>query len=352
MRHSDETIRAAYERHNRNGAQAAAELGMTRQGFNWRIRRIRRMGVVETPALLAPTLSISDIPDPEEPMHRLIERAIEHSDRLMDHHHAKQLIDIRVHVDGPIAVAGLPDPHLNNPGTDLRQALYHAELIRNTDGVYCIGVGDWLDNFIIGRLERERRGDIMTHSDANRLQEHYITILAPKLLAVIGGNHNDWPAMLGGHDPLRALMQRLNKAGIYDADEVRFRLTLPSGHQFVHLVRHIFPGHSQYNTTHGVLKWALQQWQGEDVLWGGHIHASGHIEVEREYLGEAKSVNCIQLASYKKLDGYATKRGFRKNAPFLCPLVIHDPETGSTEFFKNIERGLQVLQIMRQRKAA
>lgn len=293
------------------------------------------------------TVEIEKLPESEEPIEDLIERVCAHNERLLEKEDRRSMVDINLHLDGPFGIVGLPDQHLNNPGTQLRLALDHAELIRDTEGLYCIAVGDWLDNFIIGRLERERRGDKMSHGDANRIQEHYLGIIADKLLAAIGGNHNDWVGSLGGSDILGDLFKRLNKGDIYHADQVRIRLNTPSGRSFVHMVRHIFPGHSKYNTAHGVLAWMLDRWSGEDVYWGGHIHSSAHVAITREHLGETRVVHGIQLSTYKCKDGYAEKRGFRSNSPFVAPCVIHDPRDGSTLFFEDVVAGAEYLTYLR-----
>lgn len=294
-------------------------------------------------------IEIEEIETPEEPIEQLIERAIIHNEKKAEYANRRNIVDINLHVEGPFGIVGLPDQHLNNPGTQLRKAMQDAKIINDTEGLYCIAVGDWLDNFIIGRLERERRGDKMSHSDSNRLQEHYVTLIANKLLAAIGGNHNDWVPNLGGSDPLSDLFKRLGKQGIYDADEMRVRLNLPSGHSFIHLVRHIFPGHSKYNTAHGVLAWMLDRWMGEDCLWGGHIHSSSHVAIEREHLGESKVVHGMQLSTYKTQDKYAISRGFRKNSPFIAPMVCHIPDSGKTLFFEDIEEGVAYLQFLRNK---
>lgn len=294
-------------------------------------------------------VEIEEIPTPEEPIEELIERAIKHNEKQFEFANRRNLVDVNIHTDGPIGIVGLPDQHLNNPGTQLRKAFDDAQVIRKTEGLYCIAVGDWLDNFIIGRLERERRGDIMTHTDSNRLQEYYVTLIADKLLAAIAGNHGMWPAMLGGTDPLGDLFKRLNKSGIYDSDEIRVRLNLPNGQNFIHMVRHVFPGHSKYNTAHGVLSWMLDRWTGETCFWGGHIHSSAHVTIEREHLGESKVIHGIQLSSYKQLDQYAVTRGFRKNSPFIAPMIIHLPETGRTLFFEDINEGSEYLTYLRNK---
>ncbi|WP_374335557.1 hypothetical protein [Methyloversatilis sp.] len=292
-------------------------------------------------------VEIEQLPSSEEDIEDLIARAIAHNEALMEYEERRQLVDVNLHIEGPFGVVGLPDQHLNNPGTKLGMAIDHARLIRDTDGLFCIAVGDWLDNFIIGRLERERRGDKMSHEDGNRIQEYYLNLIGNKLIAAIGGNHNDWVGSLGGHDLLGDLIKRVNRSNVYHPDQVRVRLNTKDGGSFIHLVRHIFPGHSKYNTAHGVLSWMLDRWQGEDVLWGGHIHSSAHIAIEREHLTESKVVHGVQLATYKLKDGYAEKRGFRKNVPFIAPMVVHDPRDGSTVFFEDIYTGIKYLRAIK-----
>lgn len=293
------------------------------------------------------------LPSKDEPIEQLLERAMKANDKYQAHAAARECIDIKIKVEGPIAVVGIPDPHLNNRGCLLRRALMEATAIATTPGVFAVGIGDWLDNFIIGRLERERRKDIMTHSDANRIQDHYVTTLAPKLIAAIGGNHNDWIEQLGGIDALGKLFEELGLGPIYHPDEVRVRLTCPNGAQFMHLARHKFPGKSDFHATHGILKWLLQRWMGEDVAWGGHIHSASHMAIQRDYISVggtkiSKVAHAIQLPAYKAVDGYAMKEGFRENVPFIAPMVIHDPANGKTEFFSDFDWGLSTLKTMRK----
>lgn len=288
------------------------------------------------------------LPESEEPIHELLARAIEHNERVAGYHGAKNCIDISIKVDGPFGVVGLPDHHLNNVGTLLRRAFDDAHIIANHEALYAVGIGDWLDNFIMGRLERERRKDIMSHSDSWRLLEYYVEILAGKLIAAISGNHMDWSAELGGVDLLARMFKEKGLGAIYDADQVRVRLNCPNGRSFTHLARHKYRGHSKYNAVHAILVWMLENWQGEDVVWGGHIHTAGHTSIEKTWMGERRVVHGVQLAAYKDIDGYATREAFRRNVPFLVPMVIHIPETGETLFFDDMRRGVEVLDSLRR----
>jgi hypothetical protein len=286
-------------------------------------------------------------PASHEPVEELIRRAIVHNERVAASHEGRRVIDVSIKVKGPFGVVGLPDHHLNNVGTLLRRAFHDADTIASHPALFCAGIGDWLDNFIVGRLEKERRKDIMSHTDSWRMLEHYLHVIAPKLIGGISGNHMDWTASMGGVDVMRRLFEEHGLGPLYDTDELRVRLISPNGVAFTHFLRHKYPGHSKYNVMHGILVWMLERWQGEDVFWGGHIHTAGHCSIEKAWMGERRVIHGVQLAAYKDIDQYQTAEGFRRNVPFLVPMVVHDPDTGETAFFDDMHKGIKYLDLLR-----
>lgn len=627
---------------------------------------------------------------PDEPIEELLDRAIQYNERYASFKEQKSCIDIHIKTDGPFGVVGVPDHHLNSVGTLLRRAFDDAQAIADHPALYCVGIGDWLDNFIVGKLERERRKDVMSHGDAWRLLEHYLGILGPKLIAGISGNHCldektqlltrrgwvnytdiletdealtlnsvtgeaewqtiqrkivlpgpselnrldaqsvdllctnehrilhskrisngrgskrwtdlmfttmenlgggrialplsghtsvsscslsdeqlrlaawvltdgtissfnnpgqtprvsiyqrlekahlveealiaagylefrrnersrniteikgrslvkpcddsvefylpanearrfmveildqkqsmpdwawnlddrqfsvfldtliegdgtrqfyerqdgtvcngpdtfygrqafcdglqalcvahgyaatvseyrmgdfrvsisrrsfmeiepaqrvvkepyqgevwcitvpngnfmcrrsgrahftgncDWSTGLGGVDIMKKHFNDLGLGPIYDPDQVRVRLKSPSGSSFTHIARHKYRGNSRFNSVHAITVWILENWQGEDVVWGGHIHQAGHTQIEKRWMGEARVVHGVQLGAYKVHDDYAVRECFRPNQPFLTPMTLHIPKTGETLFFADMYRGIQVLDLLRR----
>jgi hypothetical protein len=292
--------------------------------------------------------TIETAPEPyEEPIEDLLKRAIGINERYDAFLADKSCIDVRIKTPGPYGVVGLPDHHLNNVGTELRRAFDDAYAIAKHPALYAVGIGDWLDNFIVGFLERERRKDIMSHPDSWRLLEHYIEVLAPKLIVAISGNHMDWTTSAGGVDVMKKMFADKGLGAIYDPDQVRVRLTSPNGQAFTHLARHKYRGNSRFNSVHAITVHILERWEGEDVIWGGHIHVAGHTSIEKRWEGRSRVVHGIQLGAYKKHDGYAVREHFRPNVPFLTPMTIHVPETGETLFFEDMHRGIEVLDMLR-----
>jgi hypothetical protein len=292
--------------------------------------------------------TIETRPEPyAEPIEELLKRAIGATERYDRFHDQKNCIDIRIKTPGPYGVVGLPDHHLNNIGTQLKRAFDDAYTIAQHPALYAVGIGDWLDNFIVGFLERERRKDIMSHPDSWRLLEHYVEVLAPKLVVAISGNHMDWTTSAGGVDVMKKMLEDKGLGAIYDPDQVRVRLVSPNGQAFTHLARHKYRGNSRFNSVHAITVHILENWQGEDVVWGGHIHVAGHASIEKRWMGQSRVVHGIQLGAYKKHDSYATREAFRPNVPFLVPMTVHVPETGETLFFDDMKRGIEVLDMLR-----
>ncbi|MBO6510211.1 MAG: hypothetical protein JJ979_17315, partial [Roseibium sp.] len=255
---------------------------------------------------------------------------------------------IDVKFEGPYGVVGLPDHHLDNIGTMLARALDDAKIVNEHPHLFCVGIGDWIDNFIIGFLEKVRRKNVMSHSDSWRILEHYLDLLYPSLIAAISGNHMDWSTSGGGYDVLKRMFEERGLGSIYDTDEIRVRLNSPCGTQFTHLARHKYRGNSQYNATHAITKWILESWQGEDVVWGGHIHTAGHVSIQKQYMGQSRVVHGVQLGAYKKHDDYARREAFRQNTPFLTPMTVHIPETGKSLFFDDLTDGIKHLEMVRK----
>lgn len=296
--------------------------------------------------------SIETVPeDYEEPIEDLLSRVIDQNERYATYRREKNCVDLKVQFDGPYGVVGLPDHHLNNIGTMIRRAFDDAYVIAQHPALFAVGIGDWIDNFIVGFLERERRKDIMSHGDSWRLLEHYLSVLAPKLIMALSGNHLDWTSSAGGVDVFKKMMSERGLGPIYDPDEVRVRLTSPNGRQFTHIGRHKYRGNSRFNSVHAITVWILENWQGEDCVWGGHIHVAGHTSIEKRWMGESRVVHGIQLGAYKSIDSYAVRECFRSNTPFLTPMTIHIPETGETLFFEDMYRGIEVLDLLRAKKA-
>ena len=128
-------------------------------------------------------------------------------------------------------------------GRDLEQLELHAELTREVDGLYGVNLGDTTNNWV-GRLARLYAEQGTTASEA-------------WVLAEFGCARSfgcSWSAVITtpGLGPVTRSTGSLSRCMSTTADAVRARLMFPNNEDLTIHARHTFPGHSQWNTTHGV----------------------------------------------------------------------------------------------------
>jgi hypothetical protein len=136
-------------------------------------------------------------------------------------------------------------------------------------------------------------------------------------LYIVQGNHDAWS---GAGDPLKWIA---SQAGLlYRADGVRLCLQLPSGRAVRVNARHDFQGHSMWNTAHGVSKAVQLGWR-DHILTCGHKHTSGYQVLKDPASGLIS--HALRVASYKRLDRYASEKGLPDQHIFCCPVTIVRP---------------------------
>lgn len=320
-------------------------LGLSRS--NRQRARIKR--VLEERGCYRPAFTPVVVPDTIRTPDELIQNAIAQRKRIQAHFRAKHDSTIPIHTKQPFGVALIPDQHADNPGSNLELIFNHAKLIAKTDGLYAAELGDLIDNFIIGKLEAARREHIVTVRESWSLAEEYHKILAPKLLAAISGNHLAWTTALGGVDHLQSVLYKAGVKALYDADELYFSIQAENQRTWKYGLRHFFQGGSLWNAAHSIVRYAMSHaYRQEDVIAAGHKHVAGYNLVE----SRGKKVHCVQTGAYKDrdYDDYCRTKGFMAQHAFLCPVMIHFPETGKSVFMPEVEDAVPYLKYLRGRK--
>ena len=247
----------------------------------------------------------------------------------------------KVEDDRPIGLLFFGDPHVDDDGTDLEQLELHAELTREVDGLYGVNLGDTTNNWV-GRLARLYAEQGTTASEAWVLAEYWLRSV--DWLFMVGGNHDAWS---GSGDPINWISKSMH---VHYVDAVRARLKFPNNEDFTIHARHTFPGHSQWNTTHGVAK-AAKFGDDADILIAGHKHVSGYQVVKHPITG--KISHAIQVASYKVYDCYAEQAGLDQHISPCAVTVLNPhakknvnrvqvfwcPEDGKVEYLTYLRQG-------------
>lgn len=259
---------------------------------------------------------------------------------------ARSLIPIRITCDGPIGIAHMGDPHVDDDGTDIDTLRRHVDLINRTDGLFAGNVGDYSNNWV-GRLARLYGQQTLSAAEAWVLVEWLVR--AVDWLYLVGGNHDCWS---GAGDPIQWMAKQARVQ--YEAHGMRLGLQFPKGRVIRVNARHDFSGRSQWNTAHGPAKAAQMGWR-DHILTCGHTHVSGYNVVRDPSSGLIS--HALRVGSYKTYDRYAEEKGLPNQTFMQCPVTVIQPQYADDDnrlvtVFFDPETAADFLKWLRKRKAA
>jgi len=292
-------------------------------------------------------ITVPELPSEDLPIEKLIEQRREVFLLKQRAARARALIPVTVAIDGPIGITWFGDPHLDDDGCNWTQLERDIASVKSVRGMYAGNIGDTNNNWI-GRLARLWEHQSTSGSQAWGLVEWFVNQMP--WLVFLGGNHGAWS---GSGDPLRWLLQ--NMPVMTDDFEARFELAFPSGVRSRVFARHDFPGHSQWNVTHGMAKAATLSGYGDTLLVAGHKHTSGYQIVMNPNTGVISHL--VRAAGYKAIDKYAHD-GFFTNHTFAESVVtIFNPAYQPTDkrhlkVELDVEEGARRLEWLRNQKGA
>jgi hypothetical protein len=222
----------------------------------------------------------------------------------------------------------------------LRLAAHFTAICRDTPGIMAVNIGDSTNNWV-GRLMRLYADQEVTSKQALKLIEWLMTAL-PWLLDK-EGNHDLWNTEKG--DPAEVIHRLMKLPGIREMGSSRLRLALPSGAEVLMHVRHDFPGGSQFNPAHALVRETLFGFR-DHILMCGHRHSSGYIPVFHN--DPRRLCHGFRLGTYKDFDHYAAEKGFqdtnwaRSMGAVINPDHADDPTRYIKPFF-NLEEMAEYL---------
>ncbi len=329
-----ETLRVLDEC-DQNKTRAAEILGIDRRTIHGRVKRARERGLVRE-------FEVEDLPDEIDPL-ELVERRKKQYAKKDAAETARELINVKINLDGPIGIAHFGDPHVDDDGTDIALLEKHTKICRDTDGLLAANVGDLQNNWI-GRLARLYGEQSTSAMEAWALVEWLLNSV--EWLYLIGGNHDAWS---GAGDPLKWIMR--HKGGVFEAWGARLNLIFPNGKKVRINARHDFSGHSMWNPAHGAAKAVQMGWR-DHVLTCGHKHISAYQVLKCPSTGLISHV--LRVAGYKIHDRFAKERGLPNQniAPAYVTIIDpqyedNDPRLITTLF--DVEEGAEYLTWKRSR---
>ncbi len=303
----------AYDRCGGNKSAAARDLGIHRTTFQMRLNaaEARRSELLKD-EIEIPRLASGEIP---------VEKKIEYlEEKYLQKKKAKDdrtWFPIKVNTDKPIGVAFMGDPHVDSGGCNWPLLKRDAEILRDTDGLYAINLGDTTDNWV-GRLSRLYAHNPTTRTDAIDLAEWLISKSGIKWLAIIRGNHDMWTASRKD-DPLHWFRKETPLVDWSLQCQLQFKNNATVK---VHAA-HSFKGNSYINPTHGMQRRERESGGEADIYAQGHVHECASLQWENPL--NNKMTTFLKARGYKDIDTFADVHGFGTQQQGATVTVILEP---------------------------
>jgi hypothetical protein len=337
----EEILLSCVEMYYKIGSEqgAAKALNLSRSTFRHRLLVARRKGLMDEAVVETDTYKKNILPPSDEPIEDIIDHLTNRYVTRMEHVDAKQWQRVSMKSDEPIGLLWFGDPHLDDNYCDWPVLRRHVDLVKNNEGIYGCGLGDYQNNWI-GRLSRLYAEQDTSHHTAWRLVEWFVREINPLIL--IGGNHDMWS---GPGDPLQWMTEPHT---INEDWSAQIAIEFPNGQECKIHAAHDMPGHSQWNPLHGQKKMAM-------FRSNAHLYIAGHKHnwelAQMEQVEEGHVSWLARARGYKAHDTYAMVRGYEEQNFGQAILQVINPRTktpeGFSHCFVDVETGVEFLNYLR-----
>ena len=324
----DNQILETYNHANKNKAEAARILGLTRSSFRRRLNKILK---VEIKGILPKC----DKVDPREIWSTLI-NAQEKKER---HIALARNQRIKIKESLPFVIALFSDLHIGNSKTDYRALAHDTQLVKNCPYCYAITAGDHFENWI-GKLGYLSRDQEMSLDTEHILVKAWFDEIMDSLLAVCAGNHDNRSILTAGIDYIRNILG--DAVMLYDQDQILFTLETASA-EIVFKIRHRDQYRSIMNPFHG----AFRDIERGDCRWD--VYISGHDHkgtLFGDYIHHDSPKKVCRLGTYKMDDRFGKFLGFAKSYGTGSGALLITPD-GHVQSYNNIKIALQCCEALR-----
>lgn len=250
----------------------------------------------------------------QENAEAVVERALAHFKKKSDERTLRKHQRV-VFTGGPIGIVFGGDEHFGGT-TDVARIFEEARIVNETPGLYHARMGDFVNQFILGRMRSIRDHSIFSIKDEWVMTQVLLDLIAPKLIAVVGGNHDAWADKASGMDRLSDI---LPDGILYDPNEIEFAVHVGDARRVIKM-RHKWRYSSIFNPTHGIEVAAQRSKATWDIAVGAHTHIAALV---RPFWAQGKRRLAVLTNTFKKIDDYAEEEGFpESDDSSTCSIVI------------------------------
>ncbi len=249
-------------------------------------------------------------------------------------------VSVTIDDDKPIGIVFTGDLHIGGLYTDHRQMLHDFHLIRETEGLYAVLMGDYTDNYITRSHPGGSFEQVITADKQRKLCEYIFDKFFSngKTIAVLKGNHDNWSTKETGEDFVTHLARKIGSPYLWYGGAIKVKLG--NAEYLIH-AHHTFKYNSSLNTTNSQRN--LFNITHADVIALGHVHTN---EAHQKSVG-GKDTIWLRTGSYKITDDYSQWLGGLKADPRI-PMVILWPDSKKVLGFRDFRDGITHLKVVRE----
>lgn len=326
----DNEVLRLYEEEGLSYADIAQKAGLTYKQVNHGITRARKKRAIEYEDKKQYTEE-----DVESFIHSMI--ALQEAREKINTKQVKATI--RINDTKPIGVVYWGDWHIGAAGVDYKLFEEDLKKIKETDGLYFIGAGDYKDNYLTGGHPGAQYEQIIQPGMQDLAVKHYMGQVSEKCLALVRGCHDDWDKKQGDKDFLETLCDITESVNLWHGGELTIKI---QNEEYLWRCRHKYKYQSTLNLENAMRR--IMELQGPcDVAAEAHLH-NGYV-MKRHIMGEYRVM--LRSGSYKIWDEFGQRLAGYEGKPAV-PVIIMFPERHRLIEELFLDDGIKILGELRK----
>lgn len=313
---------------NMTQEQLAEHLGVSRAKVCHLLRKARKSERIEYQDRKEPT---------EEDIDSFID-AMKLLKTAQDKADSKQVkATVKLNEDKPFAIVYSGDWHIGSVGVDVNRLEEHLNIIAETDGMYFIGAGDYIDNAILHKGSDYE--SIIRPGMQMKVAARIMERIADKVIALVRGCHEDFSKKVDDRDYLEELCKETESINLWHGGDIKIKA---GDQEYLWRVRHKFPFKSPLNLENAMRR--IMEIKGPcDVAAEAHWH-DGYI-MDRHLMGEYRVL--MRSGTFKIWDEFGQKIGGYKGQ-VIMPTVIMWPDKREMLPVKSLDLAAKILTSFRK----
>lgn len=247
---------------------------------------------------------------------------------------------LRIKDSGPVGIVFTGDWHIGARGVQYDLLDRDLDLIRDTEGCYAIGMGDYKDNQNSYVHPNGVVEEVNTPSKQDLLVKYLMTRVGKdKWIALVRGCHDDWDKKLSDQDFIQDLSEELNCINLWHGGRLSIDIGLET---YTIIARHKYKFESSLNTTNPHRN-LVNNFGYYDIVALAHRHYPDLQVTQRM----GKELIYLRSGTYKYYDEFGQKIGGYEGT-YGTPMVILFPDCHKKLVVPDLELGVKVLKDLRK----